>query len=128
LNHIREVAVRVIASLESDFKTKREKPIWYNSKRRQDAINDTIDCTNYQNDFRVPTETKDYSTRSLFAGTPKATLQLPGYCGHVPMNTVNPIKLKHSYGQKSREPLYDLRLTKPNFGHLPGYAGKIPGN
>jgi hypothetical protein len=64
------------------------------------------------------------TTRMLFTGSPKATKQLPGYCGHIPQNLRNPYKLKHCSGEDQPRPQhYDLRLTKPGIDFLPGYGG-----
>jgi hypothetical protein len=63
------------------------------------------------------------TTRELFKGTSKATEQLPGYCGHIPVNTANIIKHEHSYGLKPRPATCDLRLVSERLGSVPGYTG-----
>jgi hypothetical protein len=69
---------------------------------------------------------KTGTTRDLFVGTTKATYQLSGYGGHIPMNTTNPKKELHSNGANVRpQPCY-LRLVREGLGSLPSYTGYIP--
>jgi hypothetical protein len=64
------------------------------------------------------------TTRELFAGTTKATEQLPGYCGHIPSNTYNLVKEEHSSGRHSRPQTCYLRLVSERLGSVPNYTGE----
>ena len=82
-----------------------------------------------QNDFnasRLDDPFAPATTGFTFSGTSKATHHLPKYCGHIPANTSNVHKAKHSSGEEPRQHLSDLRLTTSRMGSAPGYTGYIP--
>lgn len=77
------------------------------------------------NDMRL-NASKTASTRDLFSGTTKDTYQLPGYSGHIPVNSNNVKKALHSQGENPRpQPCY-LRLVSERLGSVPNYSGYIP--
>ena len=92
--------------------------------------------TNYRDNFRTGhtftpkepgmTRADIYSKKPLLLGTPKASGHLPGYLGHVPHNTLNPHKEKHSKG--FAHPIQnDLMLTrKGTLQSMGNYSGHIP--
>ena len=132
----------MLAAVDAECCSVRQKPSWVKQDRREQTIAGTSEMSSYQEDFcslfsgsTAPAETlapatnttslMRGTTRSLFAGTPKATMQLPGYLGHIPVNVRNETKYRHSYGEQPRPPQYDLRLTRPNLGFVPGYSGMV---
>lgn len=66
------------------------------------------------------------AAKLLSQGTVKGTLQIPGYCGHMPQNVRNPIKVAHSDGQHLHPVVNSLRMTKKGGSQVLGYAGHIP--
>jgi len=66
------------------------------------------------------------AAKVLCAGTTKGTLQIPGYCGHMPMNIRNPRKHFHSDGSYLHPVVNSLRLTKKGGNSVLGYAGHQP--
>jgi len=140
-NEFREAASRTLVVIQNDCEPSRDKPTWLRASVKDPATSSAIHTTCYQDDFNrkeddlVPlptmqstsTNTKYASTRILFVGTPKATNHVSSYNGHIPITVRgNPLKLLHSNGDHARPPQYDLRLTRPDIGHLPGYSGFVP--
>ena len=66
------------------------------------------------------------AAKLLSQGTVKGTLQIPGFSGHMPRNTRNPIKVAHSDGQHLHPVVNSLRMTKKGGSNVLGYAGHIP--
>lgn len=140
-NEFREAAHRTLMVIQKDCEPSRDKPTWLHATLKDPSISSAIHTTCYQDDFNrkedellpLPTmentsnNTKFASTRILFVGTPKATNHISSYNGHIPITVRgNPLKLLHSNGDHIRPPQYDLRLTRPDIGHLPGYAVFVP--
>jgi hypothetical protein len=69
--------------------------------------------------------TQSVSTQLLTQGTTKATVQIPGYTGHIPTNRRIPVKEKHCNGETIRPKDLNLTLTYPMLGGLPGYTGAV---
>jgi hypothetical protein len=66
------------------------------------------------------------AAKMLAAGTVKGSLQIPGFSGHMPQNTRNPLKVAHSDGQHLHPVVNSLRMTKKGGGSVLGYAGHTP--
>jgi hypothetical protein len=64
------------------------------------------------------------SAKLLCAGSAKATLQLPGYTGHIPRNVRNPRKLEHCVGAVEHPVQNHLTLTQRGLGCVLGYSGQ----
>lgn len=80
--------------------------------------------------FTQPADSANFSrislnpcTKLLYAGTIKATTQLPGYKGHIPRNVRNPRKLEHSAGAVEHPVQNNLILTQRGMGGVLGYTG-----
>lgn len=129
----RDIADRVLAASNAECSLTKVKPTWLNKSNSDTASFETPVITSYQDDYRSFEEDgrdvlSQSTTRHLFTGTSKMTKRLPGYGGHIPENMKNPIKQSHASGEIIREPHYDLRLTRPKAGYMPGYSGFVPVN
>lgn len=68
----------------------------------------------------------DKAARVLAAGTTKVTHHVPGFRGHIPMNTRNERKLEHSVAKTLKPVQNDLVLTQRGMGCVLGYTGHVP--
>lgn len=128
----RDIADKVLAASTAECLAVKSKPTWLNASNGDIASLETPVATSYQDDY-CPIDSRDSSdftstTSHLFIGTSKATHRLPGYGGHIPENMNASLKQLHASGDIVREPHYDLRLTRPKAGYLPGYSGFVPVN
>lgn len=109
-----------------------QEPEWLALRRRNgSAVNmlGNVPQSTHRADFnaeRLNDPLAPATTRFTFDGTTKATHHLPKYCGHIPANTSNLLKAKHSSGAEPRSHLSNLRLTTARMGSVPGYTGYIP--
>jgi len=71
-----------------------------------------------------PMKRHDPTSTIINAGTPKVTMQIPGYRGHIPLNTRNIVKMTHSYGEHPHPVQNDLVLTTKL--SVLGYTGHFP--
>lgn len=58
-----------------------------------------------------PSKNLNPTATAINAGTPKLTMQIPGYRGHIPINLRNTQKLAHAYGEEPHPVKNDLMLT-----------------
>lgn len=63
------------------------------------------------------------SAKILYAGTTKGTHHLPGFRGHIPVNTRNTRKAEHGSGKVPHPVVNDLVLTQRGMGCVLGYTG-----
>lgn len=74
----------------------------------------------------MPKSILNPANADLAAGTPKGTHQIPGFTGHMPINSRNPRKHEHSYGGSLHPVVNALRMTKKGGSNVLGYAGHVP--
>jgi hypothetical protein len=134
---IESLVPKVAAIIAEECKPKREKPYMMGGKIAIDKGLGTGDplSTNYRDNFKDGHRYPDvpgwkridgYMEKPLYYGTSKATAHIPGYSGHMPLNTLNPHKLKHSRGI-AKAIQNDLMLTrKGTLFSMGNYSGHIP--
>ena len=124
--------------LKEECRPKREVPLLMEGKKSIDKGLGSGDklATNYRDNFTDSHVRKQYpsgttkamifSKKPLFMGTAKAAGHIPGYSGHIPRNTLNPLKEDHALG-RAKPTQNDLILTrKGTLFSMGNYSGHIP--
>lgn len=127
----RSIIDRALRSAELDCDGRPlTKPFWLtrpttvdSSKLPRESV-----ASAYVEDFRLRSTNDPASTSDLFTGTAKATRHPPGYGGHIPVDSRNPIKKDYCSATKPRESSQDAVSPSRAFGFLPGYTGHISGS
>ena len=136
--NVEAIVPTAAAIITEECKPKREVPYVMGGKVALDKGLGTGEklSTNYRDNFReghqfTPfepgmTRADVHKKKTLLHGTAKATGHIPGYLGHIPLNTLNPHKEKHSKGVA--HPIQnDLMLTrKGTLQSMGNYSGHIP--
>lgn len=135
----RRIVPVALKAVNSYFLHTKQGPA-YTKNDTVKRVRQPLQATAYRDDFEKP-KNKWYSTKfpmtsdikkttqsasnqMLFRGTTKATLHVPRYTGHIPVNRAIPNKEVQSNGEKCRPKNYNMTLTYPVIGRLPGYVGK----
>jgi hypothetical protein len=77
-------------------------------------------------DNNTPHSILNIAAKDLALGTPKGTLQIPGYSGHMPQNLATERKQAHSHGEHLHPVVNSLRMTKKGGNSVLGYAAHTP--
>ena len=134
----RRIVPVALKAVQQYFQHSKKGPAWSKTDKLNN-VRQPLHATAYHDDFEQPKNkwystkfpmtseikktTQSVSNQMLFKGTIKATLQIPGYVGHIPVNRAIPNKEFHCNGEKPHPPHYNLTLTYPVLGRLPGYKG-----
>lgn len=149
-----EVYPKVINAIQAECQFRRELPALLQLMNRPRIVDKNIGplgdmTTNYRDFFNKEKEISfadsasltyspnmlsegletielNRAAKALCAGTIKGTARIPGFKGHMPRNTSNSIKYKHSVGTIEHPVDNNLRLTQRGMGAVLGYTGHIP--
>ena len=134
----RRIVPVALKAVNSFFLHSKSGPA-YTKTENIKSVRQPLQATAYREDFERPKDkwystkfpmtsdikksTQSVSNQMLFRGTTKATLHIPGYVGHIPVNRAIRSKELHANGERPRPKDFNLTLTYPVLGRLPGYVG-----
>jgi hypothetical protein len=138
------IVPRALVAAQADCSLKRELPplVMLMTKPRikdpdmgpvrtsKSSYTDTF-CVSFKdiiadNKTEIPHSMLNPAAKGLAVGSSKGTNQIPGYSGHMPLNTSNPRKYEHSHGDYLHPVVNSLRMTKKGGANVLGYAAHLP--